>query len=167
MSYGCIAKKIKVPKSTLINVWKKYLKSRSTDDKSRTSRPSSTTPRQDRVLIRMSPTGQVFNEPQLSPGQHGRRLVIFLSPQALLSIEWHQQVLMAALPNENHYCIYVYGIFNFIAVLAVTYRHCKSLILLFSYLWIDHYYYLVTVIITAITMLMCNITHVLMTFQIQ
>ena len=48
MSYGCIAKKIKVPKSTLINVWKKYLKSGSTDDKSRTSR---------QVLIRMSPTG--------------------------------------------------------------------------------------------------------------
>ena len=32
MSYGCIAKKIRVPKSTVIDVWKKYLKSGSTDD---------------------------------------------------------------------------------------------------------------------------------------
>ena len=65
ISYGCIAKKIKVPKSTVIDVWKKYLKSGSTDDKPRTGRPSSTTSRQDRVLTRMSLQDRYLTAPQL------------------------------------------------------------------------------------------------------
>ena len=65
MSYGCIEKKIRVPKSTVIDVWKKYLKSGSTDDKLQTGRPSSTTPRQERVLTRMSLQDRYLTAPQL------------------------------------------------------------------------------------------------------
>ena len=53
----------------------------------------------------------------------------------------------------NKILIYMCMEFLFLLLLAVTYRHCKSLILLFSYLWIEHAM-LYTIIITIIILLL-------------
>ena len=60
-----ISRRLKLPKSTVLDIWKKYEKSGNTNNKQRSGRPSLTTSRQNRALVRMSLQDRFLTAPQL------------------------------------------------------------------------------------------------------
>ena len=65
VSYRLIAKQIKLSKSTVEDVWKRYLETGSHENRPRSGRPPASTSRQDRHLVRMSLQDRFLTAPQL------------------------------------------------------------------------------------------------------